>query len=134
MNEFWEKGITNKRTDWWWKKMISPDLWHGNKWSPPQDNDLISLRVSLFRHWQFVSDEWIFISLALWSRGIWQLEPMLLGVRGLWPWLVKKWIFKFIYLKNRVYHLKDLKKLYKGHLNGTYRFLIRNSEILGFKY
>ena len=37
-------------------------------------------------------------------------------------------IFKFIYMKNHIYHLKDLKKLYKGHLNGTYRFPIRNSE------
>ena len=34
-----------------------------------------------------------------------------------------------IYMKNHVYHLKDFKKLYKRHLNGTYRFLIRNSEM-----
>ena len=30
--------------------------------------------------------------------------------------------------ENHVHRLKVLKKLYKGHLNGTYRFLIRNSE------
>ena len=40
-------------------------------------------------------------------------------------------IFKFIYMKNHIYHLKDLKKLYKEHLNGTYRFLIGNIETLG---
>ena len=48
--------------------------------------------------------------------------------RGLWPWRVKKWIFNFNYMKNRVYHLKPLKKLYKGHLNGTYQFRNRNTE------
>ena len=44
-------------------------------------------------------------------------------------------IFKVIYMKNHIYHLKDLKKLYKGHLNGgTYRFLIGNSENIYSKY
>ena len=47
---------------------------------------------------------------------------------GLWPWLLKKWIFKVIDTKNHVYHLKDLKKLYRRHLNGTYRFLDRNRK------
>ena len=39
-----------------------------------------------------------------------------------------------LYEKPYIYHLKDLKKLYKGHLNGTYRFLIGNSEIIYLKY
>ena len=45
------------------------------------------------------------------------------------PWLVKSWTFKVIYMKYYVYHLKDLKKLYKRLLNGKYRFLLRNSKI-----
>ena len=30
---------------------------------------------------------------------------------------LKKVIFKVVYMKNHIYHLKDLKKLYRGHLN-----------------
>ena len=48
----------------------------------------------------------------------------------LWPINV---IFKFIYMKNCMYHLKSLQKLYRGHLNGIYRFLIRIREIYGLK-
>ena len=33
-----------------------------------------------------------------------------------------------LYEKPYIHHLKVLKKLYKRHLNGTYRFLIRNSD------
>ena len=41
---------------------------------------------------------------------------------------LKKWIFKFIYMENQVYHLKALKKLYRRHSNGSYRFLTGKSE------
>ena len=51
----------------------------------------------------------------------------------LWPWLVKSWSFKVIYMKYHIYHLKGFKKLYKRHLNGKYRFLIRNRKIRGSK-
>ena len=34
-------------------------------------------------------------------------------------------------MKYYVYHLKDLKKSYRRHINGTYRFLNRNSKIRG---
>ena len=37
-------------------------------------------------------------------------------------------------MKNCIYHSKALQKLYRGHLNGTYRFLIRYREICGLKF
>ena len=55
-------------------------------------------------------------------------------IYSVWPWLEKKWIFNFIYyMTNHIYGLKAVKKLYKGHLNGTYRFLTRNSDNCGSK-
>ena len=47
----------------------------------------------------------------------------------IWPSFLKMCIFNIIYTKIHVYHLKYLKKLYKRHLIGTYRFLIRNNKI-----
>ena len=65
---------------------------------------------------------------AIWSQFPWNGS----GKRALTT-TCEKWIFKVIYMKNHVHHLKALKKLYKRHLNGTYRFLIRNSGIYGSK-
>ena len=39
-------------------------------------------------------------------------------------------IFKIIFMKNHVYHWKDLEKVYREQLNKKYRFLIGNSKII----
>ena len=83
---------------------------------------------------QFSYADYIYAWWSGWSWSVFQLQgpSYSIFVKGSDRDFKKRHFQIHLYQKH-IYHLKALKKLYKRHLNGTYRFLIRNSENPGWK-